>query len=178
MGLFVGVLVYYAFTLYFLKIFLLNREFLIYSVYLSILIICPLSSGCIGEYAIIFILFLLRFSLSLFLTNLIIACFATLFFIIILLMVCQDLGDLSVHSFHQIWNFLATQLSFCFLPLCPLQALKLMTGGSLDIIPWVSDALFMFFPLFLCFYFLREPIAMYSSPLTFLLKSLCNLYFK
>lgn len=113
-------------------------------------------------------LFLLKFSLSLFLTNLIIACFATLFFIIILLMVCQDLGIYLFIVFIKFGIFFSYSVKFLLSSsFVPPPSLKLMTGGSLDIIPWVSDALFMFFPLFLCFYFLREPIAMYSSPLIF-----------
>lgn len=152
----------------FWKIFLLNREFWIYSVYLSILIICPLSSGCIGEYAIIFIFVPLKifpFTVS-YQFDYCMLCHAFLYNYSAYGV--SRFGDLSVHSFHQIWNFFSYSVKFLLSSsFVPPPSLKLMTGGSLDIIPWVSDALFMFFPLFLCFYFLREPIAMYSSPLIF-----------
>lgn len=96
-------------------------------------------------------LLLLRFSLSLFLSNLIIACFAMLFFII-LLMVYQDLGIYLFIVFIKFGIFFSYSVKFLLSSsLVPSPSLKLMTGDSLAIIPWVSDALFMFFPLFLCF---------------------------
>lgn len=96
-------------------------------------------------------LLLLRFSLSLFLSNLIIACFAMLFFII-LLMVYQDLEIYLFIVFIKFGIFFSYSVKFLLSSsFVPSPSLKLMTGDSLAIIPWVSDALFMFFPLFLCF---------------------------
>lgn len=87
-------------------------------------------------------LLLLRFSLSLFLSNLIIACFAMLFFII-LLMVYQDLEIYLFIVFIKFGIFFSYSVKFLLSSsFVPSPSLKLMTGDSLAIIPWVSDALF------------------------------------
>lgn len=87
-------------------------------------------------------LFLLRFSLSLLFSNLIIAYFAMLSFIIILLMVCQDLGICLFIVFIKFGNFFSCAVKFLLSSsFVPPPSLELVTAGSLDIIPWVSCSL-------------------------------------
>ena len=112
-------------------------------------------------------LILLRFSLPLLFSILISAYFAMLFFIIILLMVCQDLGIYLFIVFIKFGNFFSHSVKFLLSSsLVPPPSLELVTGGSLDITPWVSCSLHVFPPVPVL-YFLREPVAVSSSPLIF-----------
>lgn len=111
-------------------------------------------------------LILLRFSLPLLFSNLIIAYFSMLFFIIILLMVCQDLGIYLFIAFIKFGNFFSYSVKFLLSSSLVPPSLGLVPGGSLDITPWVSCSLHAFPPVSVL-YFLREPIAVSSSPLIF-----------